>query len=75
MELTINIKEQQKIAFFLNLLRELDFIEIMDIKEEETPFPKEHKELLEERLEMIANGKTTFRSWDKIKQKYEKRSV
>ena len=65
----------QKIAFFLKLLHEFDYIEIMDIKEDETPFPQEHKRLLEERLERIENGETSFRSWDIIKQKYERKAI
>lgn len=75
MELTINIKEQQKIAFFLNLLHEFNYIEIMDIKEDETPFPDEHKKLLESRLKRIKNNETSFKSWDLIKEKYEKKAI
>ncbi len=75
MELTINIKEQQKIAFFLKLLHEFDYIEITDIKEDETPFPQEHRQLLEQRLKRIEKGEASFKSWDEIKQKYEKRAI
>ncbi len=75
MELTINIKEQQKVAFFLKLLHEFSYIEIMDIKEDETPFPNEHKKLLESRLERIENNEATFKSWDLIKAKYEKKEI
>jgi hypothetical protein len=75
MELTINIKEQQKISFFLKLLQEFDYIEIMDIKEDETPFSGEHKALLEERLKKIETGETSFRNWDTIKQKYEEKTI
>jgi len=75
MELTISIKEQQKIAFFLKLLQEFDYIEIMDIKEDEILFSDEHKELIKKRLERIESGNTTFKSWDTIKQKYEKISI
>jgi len=75
MELTINIKEQKKIAFFLNLLHEFSYIEIMDIKDDETSLPKEHKKILEDRLKMIENNKTTFKSWDLIKEKYDKKAI
>jgi len=72
MELTITIKEEKKRAFFLKLLHEFDYIEIIDIKEDDTLFPTEHKVLLEERLKRIENDETSFRSWDTIKKRYEK---
>lgn len=75
MELTISIKEQSKLAFFIKLLNEFDYVEILDVKEEETPFPVEHKQLIDKRLERIERGETTFKSWDEIKKKYEKRAI
>ena len=74
MQLTINITEKDKNSFFINLLQELDFIEILDIKEDITYFPKEHK-VLEERLKKIVSGETKFKSWDIIKKKYENRAI
>jgi len=44
MELTISIKEQSKLAFFIELLREFEYVEILDMKEDETSFPVEHKQ-------------------------------
>ena len=75
MELTISIKEQQKITFFLKLLKEFDYIEIMDIKEDEIIFSDEHKKMIKSRLERIERGETTFKNWDIIKQKYEKNTL
>ena len=75
MELTINIKEHQKIPFFLKHLKEFDYVEILNIREEESTFPKEHQKILEERLKKIESGETTFRSWDVIKQKYERKVI
>ena len=75
MELTISIKEQTKIVFFIKLLQEFNYVEILDIKEESAPLPVEHKKLLEERLQRIERGETTFRSWDLIKKKYEKETI
>ncbi len=75
MELTINIKEQDKINFFLKLLQEFDYIEILDIKEDETEFLPEHKILLKERLKRIEQGKTSFKEWNVIKQKYAKKAM
>lgn len=75
MELTLNIKEQNKIAAFLNLIKEIDYVEIVSVKEEFQELPNEHKELLNKRLQRIENGETTFKNWDLIKKKYEDKAV
>ena len=75
MELTISIKEQSKLAFFIRLLEEFDFVEIIDMHEKSTTIPEEHAQLLNERLEKIEAGLETFTSWDSIKQKYEKKEL
>ncbi len=71
MELTISIKEQAKIDFFMNLLGEFDYVEILNIKEHTDSFA-EHKKLLDARLDRIERGEGTFKSWDEIRKKYEK---
>ena len=75
MKLTVNIKEQNKIAAFLNLIKEIDYIEIVDVKEDSNGLPSEHKELLDKRLQRIENGETTFKNWGLIKKKYEDKAV
>jgi hypothetical protein len=75
MELTISITEQSKLSFILQLLQEFEYIEILNIKDENTEIPIEHKKLLDERLRRIKSGETTFKNWDLIKKKYEKRVV
>lgn len=75
MELTISIKEQSKIADFLNLIKEIDYIEIVNVKEELQELPSEHKDLLDKRLQRIEKGETTFKNWDLIKKKYEDKAV
>jgi len=75
MELTINIIEKKKIAFFLNLIKEFDYIEIIGVNEDDSIIPIEHQELLNERLERIGNGKASFKSWNLIKEKYAKRAI
>ncbi len=75
MELTVNIKEQSKIAAFLNLIKEMDYIEIINVKEESTELPSEHRVLLDKRLQRIENGETTFRNWDLVKRKYDNKVV
>ena len=66
MELTINIKEQKYIASFLNLIRQFDYVEIIDVKEDNSETPIEHKILLDERLKRIEEGKITYKNWDLI---------
>ena len=75
MELTINIKDQKKIASFINHLRQFDYVEIIDVNEENTEIPEEHKTLLDERLKLAEEGKATYKSWDSIKKKYEAKNV
>ena len=75
MELTINIKEQSKIAAFLNLIKEIDYIEIVNVKEKFQELPTEHKDLLDKRLQRVENGESTFKNWDTIKRKYEEKTV
>ncbi len=75
MELTLNIKEQSKIAAFLNLIKEIDYVEIVNVKEDLHELPTEHKDLLDKRLQKIENGETTFKNWDLIKKKYEDKAV
>lgn len=75
MELTINIKEQKYIASFLNLIRQFDYVEIIDVKEDNSEIPVEHKILLDERLKRVEEGKITYKNWDLLKKKYEERGV
>ena len=75
MEITANIREQKKIATFLNFIKEIDYIEIVSLKEESQELPAEHRDLLDKRLQRLENGETTFKHWDLIKQKYENKAV
>ena len=75
MKLTINIKEQGKIAAFLNLIKKMDYIEIIDVKENFEEMPIEHRTLLDKRLQKINDGETSFKNWDLIKKKYENKVV
>jgi hypothetical protein len=71
MELTINIKDPKDIASFLNLIRKIDYVEIVDVKENNSDLPVEHSKLLDERLKRVEDGKASFKNWDLIKNKYE----
>ena len=75
MELTINIKDQKKVASFINHLRQFDYVEIVDVNEDYSEIPDEHKTLLDERLKLVEEGKVTYKSWDLIKKKYETKDV
>lgn len=75
MELTIHISELSKIAAFLNLIKEIDYIEIITVKEESTEIHIEQRKLIDKRLQSIENGETTFTNWDLIKKKYKNKVV
>jgi len=75
MELTISIKDPKDIASFLNLIRKYDYVEIVDVKENNPDFPIEHRILLEERLKRVEDGKTSFKNWDLIKNKYDGKAL
>ena len=71
MELTVSIKEHSNIAAFLNVIKKLDYIEIIDVRGDVEELPLEYRRLLEERLQRNERGETAFRNWDLIKQEYE----
>ena len=75
MELTISIKDPKDIASFLNLIRKYDYVEIVDVKENNPDLPIEHRILLDERLKRIEDGKTSFKNWDLIKNKYDGKAL
>ena len=75
MQLTISIKDPKDIASFLNLIRKYDYVEIVDVKENNPDLPIEHRILLDERLKRIEDGKTSFKNWDLIKNKYDGKAL
>jgi len=75
MELTISIKDPKDIASFLNLIRKYDYVEIVDVKENDPDLPMEHRILLDERLKRIEDGQTSFKNWDLIKNKYDGKAL
>jgi len=74
MELTVNIKEQNKLGAFLDLIKDIDYIEIIDVKEE-GELPEEHRVLLDKRLHKTDNSESSFKNWDLLKKKYEGKAV
>lgn len=75
MELTISIKDPKDIVSFLNLIRKYDYVEIVDVKENNPDMPIEHRILLDERLKRVEDGKTTFKNWELIKNKYDGKAL
>jgi hypothetical protein len=71
----LTIKEKSKVAAFLKLIKELDYIEIVDVKEGMGELPSEHLDLLDKRLQRIEKGEATFKNWDLIKTKYENKAI
>jgi len=71
----IKYKERSKIAAFINLIKKIDYIEMVDIKEESQELTAEHRDFLDIRLQSIENGETTFKNWNLIKKKYEDKAV
>lgn len=75
MELTINIKDPKDIESFLNLIRKFDYVEIVDVKENNPDIPIEHRILLDERLKRVEDGTTSFKNWDLIRNRYEGKAI
>lgn len=63
--ITLQIPEN-KYAFFMELLRNFDFVKIED--EAETEIPEEHKEIVRERIKKSANDPSRLQKWDDIKR-------
>lgn len=41
------------------------------LDDNQSNIPENHRELLDQRIQSIDSGETTFRSWDIIKNEYE----
>ena len=61
-QITINIQEN-KYPFFLELLENMEFINIQDDFE----INNEHKEIVRNRLQKIAENPERLLEWDKVK--------
>ncbi|MBN2890676.1 MAG: addiction module protein [Bacteroidales bacterium] len=62
MQLTINIKEENKVNFILELIKSFDYIDIL-----KDDFTTEQKAEIDRRLDLIEKGETKLHSWDEIK--------
>lgn len=74
MEVTLKITNNQKIDFFLELVNSLNFVDFINISPS-NDVPQEHIEIIKQRILKKRNGKSTFKSWDEIKKKYEEEFI
>lgn len=70
MEITINIKNKKNASSFLELLKTIDYVEVVDVSEDKHGLIEEHRIILDERLNKVEAGEVTFKSWDSIKKNY-----
>ncbi len=61
-QLTINVTDS-KYSFFVELIGNMDFLQILDDKE----IPQEHKDIIDERLEKIKENPDRLLNWNKVK--------
>jgi len=61
-QLTINVTDS-KYSFFVELIGNMDFLQILDDKE----IPQEHKDIINERLEKIKENPDRLLNWNKVK--------
>ena len=70
MELKIKILDEGKYDFFLELMQELSFVEILEKEESwDVDIPQEQVVELEKRLSDIKNGIAEFSSWEDAKRR------
>lgn len=73
MKITINIKDN-KFAFFLELLRNLDFVTIESAEElNGVELSEEHKNILEERITKYKSNPNDVIDWDEFKKEMNKK--
>jgi hypothetical protein len=74
MVLTLNIKVKEKLNDFLDMLEDIDYVEVVGMDEKNENISEEQLTILKKRLDKIEQGKSTFKDWDTIKKKYEKKT-
>ena len=70
MELTINIKEKNKINFILELMQSFDYIDILN-KTEDAMFSNEQQVEITRRLKKLKNGESKLYSWEEVKNEIQ----
>ena len=75
MKLVLNIKQGSEISNFLDLIRNKEYIEILEIKDDNDKTSSFHQDLIKKRLLKIEKGEETFKDWKLIKEKYQGKSV
>ena len=66
MELTINIKETNKINFILELMQSFDYIDILN-KPDSLEFTTEQQLEIDIRLNKLENNESKLYSWNEVK--------
>ena len=66
MELTIKIKEKNKIDFILELMQSFDYVDIMN-KSNLSEFTTEQQLEIDRRIKKLENNESKLYSWDKVK--------
>lgn len=68
MKITVNIKDS-KLAFFVELLRNFDFVTIESAEElDEVELSEEHKNILDERITKYKNNPNDVIDWEEFKK-------
>lgn len=71
MKFTINVKKG-KVPFFLELLKNFDFITIENTHEsEQTDISEEHKKILDQRIANYKSDPDQLLDWDNVKKDIE----
>ncbi len=70
MELKIKITDETKYEFFLELMQELGYVEVVDVEEDtnKEDLPEELKEFLKQRLENYKKSPEKVKTWDEIER-------
>jgi len=72
MKITVNIKNS-KVGFFVELLRNLDFVTIESAQDiEGIELSKEHKNILDQRLKDYQNNPDDVIKWEDFKEEMNK---
>ncbi len=70
MEITINIKENNKINFILELMQSFDYIDILN-KPDLSEFTTKQQLEIDRRLIKIENNESKLYSWNEIKKEIQ----
>jgi hypothetical protein len=67
-QITLSIPDD-KVKFFMELIKSLNFIKMEEPLESD--IPEQHKIVLEERIQYTKKNLDTFLNWDEVKKEFE----